>query len=92
MTARAQDLHPELAELADERRTARVIGITAAVTRISSLAGLTASFIAALVPWWFGDTATSLALLVLVVVSYIKHHANIGRLLRGTEPKIGAKG
>jgi thiosulfate dehydrogenase [quinone] large subunit len=28
-------LHPELAELASERRTARVVGITGAVTRIS---------------------------------------------------------
>jgi thiosulfate dehydrogenase [quinone] large subunit len=32
---RTDDLHPELVELASERRTARVIGITAAVTRIS---------------------------------------------------------
>jgi thiosulfate dehydrogenase [quinone] large subunit len=35
VAARTEDLHPELAELATERRTARVIGITAAVTRIS---------------------------------------------------------
>jgi hypothetical protein len=33
--ARIDHLHPELAELASERRTVRVIGITAAVTRIS---------------------------------------------------------
>jgi thiosulfate dehydrogenase [quinone] large subunit len=35
VVVRANDLHPELAELASERRTARVVGITAAVTRIS---------------------------------------------------------
>jgi thiosulfate dehydrogenase [quinone] large subunit len=32
---RTDALHPELAELASERRSARVVGITAAVTRIS---------------------------------------------------------
>ena len=35
VAVRTDGLHPELAELADERRTARVIGITAAVTRVS---------------------------------------------------------
>ena len=35
VTAHTDDLHPELAELASERRTAHVVGITAAVTRIS---------------------------------------------------------
>ncbi len=31
------------------------------------------------------------ATLVLVIVIYIRHQENIGRLLRGEEPKIGAK-
>ena len=35
VTVRTDSLHPELAELAGERRTVRVVGITAAVTRIS---------------------------------------------------------
>ena len=35
VAARTDGLHPELAELADERRTARIVGITAAVTRVS---------------------------------------------------------
>ena len=35
VTIRPKDLHPELAELAGERRAARVVGITAAVTRIT---------------------------------------------------------
>jgi thiosulfate dehydrogenase [quinone] large subunit len=35
VAVRTEDLHPELAELASERRTARVVGITGAITRIS---------------------------------------------------------
>jgi acyl phosphate:glycerol-3-phosphate acyltransferase len=66
--------------------------LTAAVFRFSSLAGITASLLSALVPWWFGDPASSLALLAMAAVSWLKHEANIRRLLGGTEPKIGAKG
>ena len=65
---------------------------TAAVSRYSSLAGLTASLLSAFVPWFVGDLATTLALLVLVAISWFKHRANIERLIAGTESKIGAKG
>jgi glycerol-3-phosphate acyltransferase PlsY len=65
---------------------------TAAVTRYSSAAGLTASLVSALVPWWFGDPATTAALFALVAISWFKHRANIERLAQGTEPKIGGKG
>ena len=65
---------------------------TAAASRYSSLAGLTASLLSAFVPWWFGDPATTVALLVLVAISWFKHRANIERLLAGTESKIGTKG
>jgi glycerol-3-phosphate acyltransferase PlsY len=61
--------------------------------RISSLAALTA---AALTPIYAlllhaGRPVLALALFTGVLI-YIRHHANIGRLLKGDEPKIGAKG
>ncbi len=64
----------------------------AAASRWSSLAGLTASLTAALVPWWFGEHATTLALLAIAAVLFAKHHANIARLVAGQEPRIGRRG
>jgi len=62
------------------------------MARRSSVAGLCASLVSALVPWWFGDAAASAVLLVLTAILWFKHRANIERLLAGTEPKIGRKG
>jgi glycerol-3-phosphate acyltransferase PlsY len=64
----------------------------AAATRYSSLAALVA---AAATPLWLlllghGDAAwLGVALAVLV---FVRHHANIRRLLAGTEPRIGRSG
>lgn len=63
----------------------------AAASRYSSLAGLTASLVAALAPWWFGDPAATAILLALTAISWLKHRANIARLLSGTETRIGHK-
>ncbi len=61
----------------------------AALSRTSSLAGLLAS--AAMPPllWLLHDQRTAMLFLGLTVVVWIKHRANIARLLAGTEPKIG---
>ena len=61
----------------------------AALNRTSSLAGLLAS--AAMPPllWLLHDQRTALLFVGLTVVVWIKHRANIARLLAGTEPKIG---
>jgi glycerol-3-phosphate acyltransferase PlsY len=63
----------------------------AAVTRISSMGALTA---AAASPVWAlllgHGTGTVLAVLLGAVV-LIRHHANISRILKGEEPKIGQK-
>lgn len=65
----------------------------AAVTRFSSLAALAASLAAPLAAWFLlgsGDRAILLAIMTLLV--FVKHRANIGRLLSGTESRIGASG
>ncbi len=63
----------------------------ALTTRYSSLAALVA---AALSPIWLilFDQGTLMVLaFVLTVLVYIRHTANLKRLKKGTEPKIGAK-
>jgi glycerol-3-phosphate acyltransferase PlsY len=61
----------------------------AAVTRYSSLAALMACAATPAVLWWRGDTSKAELFLVLSVLAWIMHRANIVRLLNGTESKIG---
>jgi acyl phosphate:glycerol-3-phosphate acyltransferase len=61
----------------------------AAATRYSSLAALLASAAAPIVLWWTGEGGRAELFLVLAVLLWIKHRANITRLLNGTESKIG---
>jgi glycerol-3-phosphate acyltransferase PlsY len=61
----------------------------AALARYSSLAGLVAG--AAMPPllWFIGDWRTALLFVMLTVLVWVRHRANIARLLDGTEPKLG---
>lgn len=65
--------------------------VTAAVTRISSLSALVAAALAALWAWAFGHADMTLLVIVLAALVIIRHHANITRMLAGTEPRIGKK-
>ena len=64
----------------------------AGLFRISSLAALTAAALSPLFSYaadqsiWF----TRLAIFMAVLV-FTRHHANIARLLKGEEPRIGRK-
>jgi glycerol-3-phosphate acyltransferase PlsY len=62
-----------------------------ALTRYSSLAALVASAVTPALIWWRGDPHDAAVFLLLTVLLWIMHRANIGRLLRGTEGKIGAR-
>jgi glycerol-3-phosphate acyltransferase PlsY len=66
--------------------------VIALVTRISSLAGM-ASAVAAPIAMWFvlHDAQYAQVMGLLAVLILIRHHANIGRLLKGQEPRIGQK-
>ncbi len=61
----------------------------AALSRTSSLAGLLASAAMPPVLWLLDDQRVAMLFLGLTVVVWIKHRANIARLIAGTEPKIG---
>ena len=57
--------------------------------RFSSLAALVAAAAAPLWLWLFGRPTRSGSGLALAVLVFVRHHANIRRLLAGTEPRIG---
>jgi glycerol-3-phosphate acyltransferase PlsY len=63
----------------------------AAATRYSSLAALIASALTPLGLWLFGRPNVAALFLLLTVLLWVMHRANITRLLGGSEGKIGAK-
>jgi len=63
-----------------------------AVSRISSLGALSAAALAILFAVGLQQRPAILALAVfMAVLIYIRHHANIGRLIKGQEPRFGRK-
>ena len=63
----------------------------AAATRYSSLSALVASVAAPILLLVFGLQDVAMLAAVLTVLVWIKHHANLKRLVDGTESRIGAK-
>ena len=63
----------------------------AVVTRFSSVGGMIAGVTAPVAAWALGFPHAAIALAVMAVILIAKHHENIGRLLTGTESRIGAK-
>jgi len=63
----------------------------AALTRYSSLAALVASAATPAMLWWSGNAGEAKLFLLLTALLWIMHRANIARLLRGSESKIGGK-
>jgi glycerol-3-phosphate acyltransferase PlsY len=59
--------------------------------RYSSLAALVASALTPLALWFLGEPDTALLFLLLSVLLWVMHRANIARLIAGSEGKIGAK-
>jgi len=65
--------------------------LVAKLFRISSLAALVALALAPAYALVIADPATAAMALGLAVLGFIRHKANIRRLLKGEEPKIGKK-
>ena len=63
----------------------------AALFRYSSLAALAALALAPAYAALVGQWEAAVAFAILGVLGWIRHHANLRRLLRGEEPKIGGK-
>ena len=64
---------------------------TAALTRISSLSALTAAVLSPVFAMLLGRSDLVLLAILLALLIVLRHHANIRRLLAGTEPRIGKK-
>ncbi|WP_333816139.1 glycerol-3-phosphate 1-O-acyltransferase PlsY [Tabrizicola sp.] len=65
--------------------------VTAVVTRYSSVAALIAAASAGLWILWRTDGSLLVLALILTVLVYVRHSANLARLKAGTEPRIGRK-
>jgi glycerol-3-phosphate acyltransferase PlsY len=63
----------------------------ALATRYSSLAALLASAVTPAILWWRGDVPAALLFLLLSILLWIMHRANIARLIAGSESKIAGK-
>ena len=63
--------------------------IMAVIFRISSLSAIMAALLAPVFTFYFYHMHGAALVAVLSLVVIAKHHANIGRLLKGEEPKIG---
>ena len=63
----------------------------AALMRFSSLAALTAMIVVPAVLYLFGETLLAIVFIVMGAIVAARHHANIGRLINGTESRIGAQ-
>jgi glycerol-3-phosphate acyltransferase PlsY len=63
----------------------------AAVGRVSSLAALVSFALAPLLAAMLADATVVKLALVIAVLVFARHHANIRRLIAGTEPRIGQK-
>jgi glycerol-3-phosphate acyltransferase PlsY len=61
----------------------------AAIFRVSSLAALVALGLAPLYAYLVGEPRVAILALALALLSVVRHHANLRRLLRGEEPRIG---
>jgi glycerol-3-phosphate acyltransferase PlsY len=66
--------------------------LLAALFRYSSLAALAAAVIVPIALYFISTPQIAGLFAVMSLIVIIKHHANISRLLAGTEGKIGAKG
>ncbi len=72
-----------------------VIWISVAfISRISSLSALTAAFavpaILVVQTLWTGNWVMCIVVSIMSLLVYIRHHANISRIIKGEEPRIGA--
>ncbi|WP_165961091.1 glycerol-3-phosphate 1-O-acyltransferase PlsY [Qipengyuania sediminis] len=63
-----------------------------AISRISSVSSMVAVVAAPGVAWALGYQGIVLPLLAIAAIVLVQHRANIGRLMRGEEPRVGSKG
>ena len=68
---------------------AAVWAVLVATTRISSVSSMGAVVAAPVAAWLFGYPGAVLPLVAVAAIVLVQHRANIGRLMRGEEPRVG---
>lgn len=68
---------------------AGIWALTLAISRISSVSSMTTVAAAPLVAWAMGYPKIIVPLIAIALIVFVQHRANIGRLMSGTEPKVG---
>lgn len=69
---------------------AGIWAVTLAVSRISSVSSMTTVIAAPIAAAAFGHTNLIAPLVAVATIVLVQHRANIGRLMRGEEPKVGS--
>lgn len=69
---------------------AAIWAATLAVSRISSVSSMTTVVAAPVVAWAMGYPQVVVPLIAIAAIVLVQHRANIGRLMRGEEPKVGS--
>ncbi|MBT4932226.1 MAG: glycerol-3-phosphate 1-O-acyltransferase PlsY [Rhodospirillaceae bacterium] len=65
--------------------------LAAAIFRYSSLSALIALAASPFYAWWMNAPDVAILAALLAILSIIRHHENISRLIKGEESKIGKK-
>ena len=65
--------------------------LTAIIFRYSSLSALVALSAAPIYAWWLDNLPVAILAALLAVLSIIRHHENVARLVKGEESEIGKK-
>ncbi len=65
-------------------------GVTLFLSRISSVSSLVSVIAAPVVAWALGYADVVPPLIAIAAIVIVQHRANIGRLMRGEEPKVGS--
>jgi glycerol-3-phosphate acyltransferase PlsY len=60
-----------------------------ATTRISSVASMASVVVAPVAGWLLGYRDATVPLAAVALIVLVQHRANIGRLMRGEEPRVG---
>ena len=71
---------------------AAIWAVVLTVSRISSVSSMVTVVASPLVAWALGYPQAVVPLVVIAAIVLVQHRANIGRLMRGEEPRVGSKG
>ncbi|KPQ38379.1 MAG: acyl-phosphate glycerol 3-phosphate acyltransferase PlsY, partial [Porphyrobacter sp. HL-46] len=68
---------------------AAIWGLTLFLSRISSVSSMVTVIASPLVAWGLGYPQVVAPLIAIAAIVLVQHRANIGRLMRGEEPRVG---